>query len=226
MSVRTEEGRVRQALRQGLKGLGILTVVLVLVNAFAMLASHVQTSYGYTPTWQDYSAEFGLVSGEEYPLELGQTIAGSSGEIKVIARRGYFTAAVGSISPDQALSMSFQSKGRSYILSLPFSKTTFVQKEGVKPTVRVKISAAQADYDTTVGTPNRVSCYVVLCFNVNEGDHAPVTTSVDWPNILDEGLGTLVAEQVEGVTVTLSPELYQELLGGTGPEPGKTTTNN
>jgi hypothetical protein len=212
----------------------VVAMVWFMVNAFSLMGSSLAHG-GYVPTWRDFSAEFGLRHNQSYPLVMGRTIAGASGNATAYARSGFFSAAAYAsvdIQPDQALTMGFSHGDKSYIVALPFSKTTFVQKEGVDPTVKVKISNGQIDYNNTgsvnnvINSQTQIVCpAIVLCYNVYvPGQSQTAADTAAWPGVREKGLGSFLNKHLVAVEMTLSPELYAQLLGNMGDD--KQPTDN
>lgn len=164
-------------------------------------------------TSQDLAASFGLESGKEYPLELGERFSGTTGEV----HGGLFWVS-GSFQPATALSVGFEHGSSSYMLEFPTATVTFKQVEGVSPSVVMYLSDEQvsygshpaAKYVTTYGP-----CEWTLhnLWFVCEKDVASSTLVVS-DDAQQLGLGPVVQEYFKSATITLTPEMYDALLQG------------
>ena len=93
-------------------------------------------------TIAEISSHFGLESGKEYPLQLGERFAGTSGDMRVVGAL-FYTYGSGSWNPATGLSIGFSAEdGRSYILEIPTAKVTFVQSETAEPSVKLDMGVS------------------------------------------------------------------------------------
>lgn len=201
-------------------------IMMFVANLLSVGATYVQTR-DESPTdhhWIsicEVTKQMGLESGRDYTAEVGARVGGSYGD-------GYFWSGIfthgGSlhIQPGSALSVGFDYQGKSSIFELPLSKTTFVQStNAAKPSIKLTLDCGRDDYDYDhlVGV-SQVSHYTPARWRFDSGlftlTHNLVSVDEpipDNPNLVNYGLAPIVNDNLVGVTVTLSPELYAKILG-------------
>lgn len=185
---------------------------LFVLNAMSLAASWAsQGDRDAQPA--DISTQFGLIPGEPYPLIIGDRIEGSTGEGYI--RSGLFTTRGGfSIQPGSAVSVGFQHQENSYILELPMSGLTFVQDRNAEPSVVVYLQERSRQYYTSGVSYTYGPCefvlqdFLLMCHK----ETLAVTYNLS-ESVIRGGLAPVVADNFTSATITLTPEMYAELLG-------------
>ena len=175
-------------------------------------------------TIAEISSHFGLESGKEYPLQLGERFAGTSGDMRVVGAL-FYTYGSGSWNPATGLSIGFSAEdGRSYILEIPTAKVTFVQSETAEPSVKLDMGGGiwSNERDARVLIHREMSsCSVVIDAGwwTCHRDTLSETKNYEVSDDLDrQGLAPVVASAFgrhgsdASATVTLSPQAYSDLL--------------
>lgn len=175
-------------------------------------------------TIAEISSHFGLESGKEYPLQLGERFAGTSGDMRVVGAL-FYTYGSGSWNPATGLSIGFSAEdGRSYILEIPTAKVTFVQSETAEPSVKLDMGGGiwSNERDARVLIHREMSsCSVVIDAGwwTCRRDTLSETKNYEVSDDLDrQGLAPVVASAFgrhgsdASAIVTLSPQAYNDLL--------------
>lgn len=195
--------------------------VVVYIMTVSLSRSESETS---SATIAEISSHFGLESGKEYPLQLGERFAGTSGGMRVVGGI-FYTYGSGSWNPATGLSIGFSAEdGRSYILEIPTAKVTFVQSETAEPSVKLDMGGGvwSNKRDARVLIHREMSgCSVVVdtgwwtCRRVALSEMKNYEVSDDLDR---QGLAPVVASAFgrhgsdASATVTLSPQAYNDLL--------------
>ena len=174
-------------------------------------------------TIAEISSHFGLESGKEYPLQLGERFAGTSGDMRVVGAL-FYTYGSGSWNPATGLSIGFSAEdGRSYILEIPTAKVTFVQSETAEPSVKLDMGGGiwSNERDARVLIHREMSsCSVVIAAGwwTCHRDTLSETKNYEVSDDLDrQGLAPVVASAFgrhgsdASAIVTLSPQAYNDL---------------
>ena len=174
-------------------------------------------------TIAEISSHFGLESGKEYPLQLGERFAGTSGDMRVVGAL-FYTYGSGSWNPATGLSIGFSAEdGRSYILEIPTAKVTFVQAETAEPSVKLDMGGGiwSNERDARVLIHREMSsCSVVIDAGwwTCHRDTLSETKNYEVSDDLDrQGLAPVVASAFgrhgsdASAIVTLSPQAYNDL---------------
>ena len=174
-------------------------------------------------TIAEISSHFGLESGKEYPLQLGERFAGTSGDMRVVGAL-FYTYGSGSWNPATGLSIEFSAEdGRSYILEIPTAKVTFVQSETAEPSVKLDMGGGiwSNERDARVLIHREMSsCPVVIDAGwwTCHRDTLSETKNYEVSDDLDrQGLAPVVASAFGrhgsdvSAIVTLSPQAYNDL---------------
>ena len=174
-------------------------------------------------TIAEISSHFGLESGKEYPLQLGERFAGTSGGMRVVGGI-FYTYGSGSWNPATGLSIGFSAEdGRSYILEIPTAKVTFVQSETAEPSVKLDMGGGiwSNERDARVLIHREMSsCSVVIDAGwwTCHRDTLSETKNYEVSDDLDrQGLAPVVASAFgrhgsdASAIVTLSPQAYNDL---------------
>ena len=158
------------------------------------------------------SQELGLVSGRPYSVELGTRVQGSTGSGRFYG--GIFSSG-GKISlqPGSSVSMGFAKGDSSYILEVPMNKVHFVKsatERGASVQLYLNnLGAGQFGSMTSTGKRCETAVYSLtlwrLCQNTFEYTIPP--------DVERRGLAPIVTEYLDSATITLNPELYEQLLG-------------
>lgn len=174
-------------------------------------------------TIAEISSHFGLESGKEYPLQLGERFAGTSGDMRVVGAL-FYTYGSGSWNPATGLSIGFSAEdGRSYILEIPTAKVTFVQSETAEPSVKLDMGGGiwSNERDARVLIHREMSsCSVVIDAGwwTCHRDTLSETKNYEVSDDLDrQGLAPVVASAFgrhgsdASAIVTLSLQAYNDL---------------
>ena len=202
------------------------TIANVVVYSMTALSPLPPRSETRAATVAEVTSHFGLESGKEYPLQLGERFAGTSGDMRVVGGI-FYTYGSGSWNPATGLSIGFSAEdGRSYILEVPMEKVTFVQSETAEPSVKLNMGGGvwSNERSARVLIHREMSgCSVVIdagwwtCHRdiLSETKNYVVSDDLD-----RRGLAPIVASAFgrhssdASATITLSPQAYNSLLDG------------
>lgn len=197
--------------------------VVVYIMTVSLSRSESETS---SATIAEISSHFGLESGKEYPLQLGERFAGTSGGMRVVGGI-FYTYGSGSWNPATGLSIGFSAEdGRSYILEIPTAKVTFVQSETAEPSVKLNMGGGvwSNERDARVLIHREMSgCSVVIdagWWTCHRDILSETKNYVVYDDLDRRGLAPIVASAFgrdgsdASATITLSPQAYNDLLNG------------
>ena len=202
------------------------TIANVVVYSMTALSPLPPRSETRAATVAEVTSHFGLESGKEYPLQLGERFAGTSGDMRVVGGI-FYTYGSGSWNPATGLSIGFSAEdGRSYILEVPMEKVTFVQSETAEPSVKLNVGSGvwSNERSARVLIHRKMSgCSVVIDagWRTCHRDILSETKNYVVSDDLDRrGLAPIVASAFgrhssdASVAITLSPQAYNSLLDG------------
>lgn len=190
-------------------GTGAIIIALIAVNFIGWIS----TGGGTIPQPGTIVAakSLGMTSGKSYPIEFGRTIDGSVGSGYVYG--GLFsTEGHMHVTPTSSVSMKFRVGDSPYDLQIPMSKikpvltdgpnhATFYLKNGY-----LNEDGTDADYGTYTQHCEPVVKAIVLtakCTNTFRVNDATVR----------RGLGPIVANNLDSVTLSLKSDMYDKLFG-------------
>lgn len=188
----------------------IIPIVLFLIINFSGALSGMVATSSTSVKVNDAAQSLGLTSGKEYPFEVGSLSIGVAGTIQ-----GGFLGFDGQVQSASTLKVGFTSEtGNSYLLEIPTSVMTFRQVPGTQPSMILNLKDeffqepryTKADYSPCHWTLNNL-------WLVCKKELKPGTPTIP-KDIIDSGLAPLVSKYILGATITLTPEMYQELLNG------------
>lgn len=185
----------------------VCAVIYAIVVLLSLLIASHPMNYRYFSSSEIAKEAFGLESGKKYPLQLGERIAGSSGEAEASA--GFFSASASvSLQPASSLSVAFHNGPKSYILELPMSKIVFLQRRNAPETIEISIN----------GYGHRADRYSGVHFNwiFLAGNTKPLQENSWFQHLKRNGkLGEFLqpSNVIESVKITLTPQDYNKILG-------------
>ncbi|HVX24196.1 MAG TPA: hypothetical protein VG992_02535, partial [Candidatus Saccharimonadales bacterium] len=155
--------------------------------------------------------QFGLQSGQTYPLVLGARLGGS--DTNVSAHAGLFSANVAvSSKPDSALSVSFEHAGKSYLLELPTNEITFIQSTTKKPSVTLNL-ASHTVYSGLIVTTNYSHCHFEIHNFATTCSRRVLSRTYALSSTAQlRGLAAVVSRSFSSAVITLTPTMYQRVL--------------
>lgn len=204
------------------------TIANVVVYSMTALSPLPPRSETRAATVAEVTSHFGLESGKEYPLQLGERFAGTSGDMRVVGGI-FYTYGSGSWNPATGLSIGFSAEdGRSYILEVPMEKVTFVQSETAEPSVKLNVGSGvwSNERSARVLIHREMSgCSVVIdagwwtCHRdiLSETKNYVVSDDLDRRGlapIVASAFGRHNSDSDASATITLSPQAYNDLLNG------------
>lgn len=148
---------------------------------------------------------FGFESGKEYPLALGSRLGGSS--IDVSGYRSSFTVRE---KAGSMVSIGFSNEGRSYILEIPVSKTTFVVDNEHQPTMRLYLTKEGYGSKQVI---HESSCAVVVHWFLVTCDRTVEFGINMSEEDMRQGLGDVVQKSFSSAELTLTQQMYDAVLG-------------
>ena len=204
-------------------GYAVVTVIVMIGASFNKPHTPVNEPLAYT-----YVAEnMGLTSGETYPLMLGGRIGGSEGEtdVSTSVAHGLFSARAtttmqASTAPASAVSLGYTYEDKTYILEMPTSRITFFITEEVEPSVTMWLSdGATFDFGEKVYAPYAASDCTWTFNNIlwmclwpeYQDEEGPRSTISQ--HAMDVGLAPVISAGFDRASITLSQEMYNQLLG-------------
>ena len=203
-------------------GYAVVTVIVLLTSLFSKPVTPANEPLAYSYV----SEQMGLSSGNSYPLVLGSRTGGSSGEtdVSTTLTSGLFSARAtttmqSSSTPASAVSLGYTYEGKTYILEMPTSRITFIQSEDGEPSVTIWLSGESTfDFGQKVYEPYAATgCQwtfnniLVMCLWPDYNGPAP-TPTID-AHASDVGLAPVIQGGFDRATITLTPEMYRQLLG-------------
>lgn len=165
----------------------------------------------------ELAEEFGLESGQNYPLVMGDRVGGST--VEAAASSGLFSARASvSTQPASALSIDFTHDSKSFVLELPMSGTTFIQSTTEEPSVVLHLVNEVHENESMTYVGSSDSCTPVVrnlmlkCVTIEDGQRVDMSEAT-----ARRGLGPIVQEHFDSATITLTPDMYYDLLGAEQP---------
>lgn len=167
----------------------------------------------------DIAQHFGLESGKEYPLILGDFSTGLNGTVST--QSGLFSAsAVVDLQPTTVVSVGFQQEDLWWQLQLPTNSTPFKQApEGSPATVTIWLNDAAAEpAEAGAQTDSHwereiANCQLVIrTIWLTRECQVQSETLIVAPDIENKGLSNLVSTNFSHAVITLTPEQHAELF--------------
>lgn len=212
-SVKWHYANVRRRMMTEVGGVAIFTllsfaVIMAVLNVVIyFLSTAISIPY---PTASEVSQSLGLKSGAVYPLVVGQRIDGT--RLYVNASGGFFSASVTATGePASAIPISFTNQDKSYILEIPTNQVTFVQSTAQQPSAVLYIANNEVGGAHVI--PHLGPCHVVVN-NLFLVCSRSISTTIELePQTAQAGLSSLIASNLVSATLTLTPEMYDQILG-------------
>lgn len=206
-----------------LAGYAVVTLIVIVFSSPAKPWTPQNEPLPYTVA----AEQLGFVSGEEYPLVIGERVGGSEEgtNVSTTVRAGLFSARATTVlqsssSPASAVSFSYTHEDKSYILELPTSRITFIQSDTQDPSVTIWLND-EATYDfgeSVYPAYEHTACtwtfnnILVMCLWPSydrDSGMSPVLTQ----HTRDVGLAPVIQASFDHATIVLSSETYKQLLG-------------
>jgi hypothetical protein len=199
---------------QAVKGLAVSLLILIVPGGlFNGLTYMMSSGFSTVSPAPDLTESFGFKSGQAYDLIVGERFGGSVVDAR--GRRWSFT--IKSI-PASAISVSFAgANDKFYIFDIPLNKVTFTQREDVAPTMTLNLWSDEINRlfsESKLGdsTPchKGFKALMLAC-------HSNVS-SIRTPNagVIEDGLSPLVMNYLDNAQMTVTPKMYDKILGKTG----------
>lgn len=175
-----------------------------------------QTVTTTASTSQYITEPLGLTPLETYPLELGSRV-GSYSETHLDVSTGRYN---GHVSIDavsgSTVTVSFQYENRTSTLEVPISKVNFYQSNDGSPSVKFYFLGLPQLQSTTVQTYE--PCHFQMVNLVMACERGALITSDTTVAQLDadtirRGLAPMVIQYVDTVDITLTTDMYDQLIG-------------
>lgn len=221
--VDNEEEKSSSNLILDLKIEKILYVFLIVFSVWALLNVLLyveQTSrYGEKrtdATLSDVVSSFGLESGKEYPVSIGDKTTVSSGRVDYGGL--FYIKGAGEWTSGTSILVAFEGNNGSYVLEVPISKITF--------NIQQDISEASMSVDVPKTPEPRSVAYWQHSYTCSDSiwrygwvlmDCTALPPSiVISDDVSRQGLAPVIADAFKGsagVRITLSPSMYNDILG-------------
>lgn len=196
---------------RGIVGLVILAGLITAYNLYFYFSSAEDTD-DRQATVSEALEHFGLTPGEKYPLTLGDRITGSVGEGSLNGAFG-FVSGSGQIKPGSALTISYKSQGRTYLIEPIASNISYIENSDSEPTIEIYIKDGDApsvgEIKYTYGECEVVFRDMVFqCVKDVTAEEYLITAEED-----RRGPGSIIANHFDSAVVTLTPDMFKQVIG-------------
>lgn len=178
-------------------------------GAVALFSSDMQPAGA---TSRQASQYLGLTSGKSYPVELGRSVDGSVGSVKVSAHGGLFGSSAVTyidVQPGSPIAMGFQTSDGFSILQVPMNKVRqFKRATNHAPTVTFYLDNVRENGYGAGQTCRSVWDGIVLHGSCSDSAIKPSNSLKHTTT-----LASIVQEHLKSVTIELPASTYQKLLG-------------
>lgn len=195
-----------------------LAILYIIVNAlvFPLSATMVDDPYR-SATLPEATAHFGLEAGKEYPLQIGDRIARTSGDASTHDR--LFYASASALAPSSGVSLGFEnSSGKSWIFKIPTSQITFEKTATNDAESKIVVhldEEAHAPYSDFKVQREHTDCRLKVSWGWWLCDRSVTSESLVVSDEAERrGLAAIVDNPNTSVVITLTPEMYEQLLHG------------
>jgi len=208
-----------------------LVVGVAIINGFSWVTTLVTNPGGTDSktlaTSKAVTTAFGLTPKQSYPLVLGSRVGSSENNLNVESGLFFTYVSLHTMS-GSAVTVSFTHQSDTYMLEIPTVKTVFVQSTTATPSVTFYFQKSSYDKyeDYYYGTPllkqtvtkDYTSCspqvanLTIICGNVKlvSKDIKAVPLSA---TAMRHGLAPIVTKYIDSATITLTPQMYDQLSG-------------
>lgn len=198
----------------------ILLLMFIMWAAANMLSYADQTSHykeeRVGATLSDLVSSFGLESGKEYPVVIGDRTTVDSGQVSYSGM--FYVKGAGEWTSSTAILTSFEGDNGSYILEVPISKIVFdIQQNATGASMSVDVpdtkqpeEVAYWQHSYTCGDNTWAYGWV----QKNCSPNPPQLVISD--DVSRQGLSPVIADAFKGsagAKITLSPSMYNDILG-------------
>lgn len=199
----------------------ILLLMFIMWAAANMLSYADQTSHykeeRVGATLSDLVSSFGLESGEEYPIVIGDKTAVDSGQVSYGGGM-FYVKGEGQWTSSTSILVAFEGDNGSYILEIPVSRITFDVRQNIE-------EASMSVYVPDTKQPEEVAYWQhsYTCNNstwsygwVRANCTALPSRLVVSDDVSRQGLSPVIADAFKGsagAKITLSPSMYNDILG-------------
>lgn len=168
-------------------------------------------------TLSDLVSSFGLESGREYPIIIGDKTTVSSGQVSYDGG-AFYVKGEGEWASSASILVSFEGNNGSYVLEIPVSRVTFDVRQNIE-------EASMSVYVPGTEQPKEVSYWLhsYACSKdtwvygwVQKNCTPNPPQLVVSENTSRQGLSPVIADAFKesaGAKITLSPSMYNDILG-------------
>lgn len=199
----------------------ILLLMFIMWAVVNMLSYADQTSHykeeRVGATLSDLVSSFGLESGREYPIIIGDKTTVSSGQVSYDGG-AFYVKGEGEWASSTSILVSFEGDNGSYILEIPVSRITFDVRQNIE-------EASMSVYVPDTKQPEEVAYWQhsYTCNNstwsygwVRANCTALPSRLIVSDDVSRQGLSPVIADAFKesaGAKITLSPSMYNDILG-------------
>lgn len=199
----------------------ILLLMFIMWAVANMLSYADQTSHykeeRVGATLSDLVSSFGLESGREYPIIIGDKTTVSSGQVSYDGG-AFYVKGEGEWASSTSILVSFEGNNGSYVLEIPVSRVTFDVRQNIE-------EASMSVYVPGTEQPKEVAYWLhsYACSKdtwvygwVQKNCTPNPPQLVVSENTSRQGLSPVIADAFKesaGAKITLSPSMYNDILG-------------
>lgn len=167
-------------------------------------------------TLSDVVSSFGLESGKEYPVVIGDRTTVDSGQVSYSGM--FYVKGEGEWTSSTSILVAFEGNNGSYVLEIPISKITFDVRQNIE-------EASMSVYVPGTEQPEEVAYWQhsYTCNNstwsygwVRANCTALPSRLIVSDDVSRQGLSPVIADAFKesaGAKITLSPSMYNNILG-------------
>lgn len=168
-------------------------------------------------TLSDLVSSFGLESGREYPIIIGDKTTVSSGQVSYDGG-AFYVKGEGEWASSTSILVSFEGNNGAYVLEIPISRVTFDVRQNIE-------EASMSVYVPGTEQPKEVAYWQhsYTCNNstwsygwVRANCTALPSRLIVSDDVSRQGLSPVIADAFKesaGAKITLSPSMYNDILG-------------
>lgn len=199
----------------------ILLLMFIMWAVANMLSYADQTSHykeeRVGATLSDLVSSFGLESGREYPIIIGDKTTVSSGQVSYDGG-AFYVKGEGEWASSASILVSFEGNNGSYVLEIPVSRVTFdVRQDVAEASMSVDVPDTKQPEEVAYWQHSYTCSDNTWAYGWVQKNCSPNPPQlVISDDVSRQGLSPVIADAFKesaGAKITLSPSMYNDILG-------------
>ena len=167
-------------------------------------------------TLSDIVSSFGLKSGKEYPVVIGDRTTVDSGQVSYSGM--FYVKGAGEWTSSTSILVAFEGNNGSYVLEIPISKITFdIQRDATEAFLSVDVPDTKQPEEVAYWQHSYTCSDNTWAYGWVQKNCSPNPPQlVISDDVSRQGLSPVIADAFKGsagAKITLSPSMYNDILG-------------